>query len=214
MNINLATLPLPVYANTSARAQRRLRIGNLNPDRHAERSFLRVVERLEPDSMPPSFDSIASAARQLNQIFANKHRAPCIQMRLRCLAAMKAMSQDSGWSLQEDQRQPIRWIADYATGKHRLVPDHVPVIGGLDDAILVDIAWPSLSFELDDFLSFRRLRAKEAQLRGLHPRKFGFTREDWLQARAAEAALLQRARRRVGYCYGATPAPALFRFHG
>lgn len=48
MNINLATLPLPVYANTSARAQRRLRIGNLNPDRHAERSFLRVVERLEP----------------------------------------------------------------------------------------------------------------------------------------------------------------------
>ena len=54
MNINLATLPLPVYANTSARAQRRLRIGNLNPDRHAERSFLRVVERLEPDGMPPS----------------------------------------------------------------------------------------------------------------------------------------------------------------
>jgi uncharacterized membrane protein YkvA (DUF1232 family) len=135
-------------------------------------------------------------------------------MRLRCLAALKAMSQDAGWALQEDRRQPISWIADYATGKHRLVPDHVPVIGGLDDAILVDIAWPSLSFELDDFLSFRRLRAKEAQLRGLHPRKFRFTREDWLQARAAEAALLQRARRRVGYCYSATPAPALFRFHG
>ncbi len=214
MNLNLATLPLPVYSNQAAGFQRRLRIGNLNPDRHAERRFRRVVERLEPDSLPPNFDSIASAARQLSQTFANRHRAPCIQMRLRCLAAMKAMSQDAEWALQEEQRQPINWIAEYATGKHRLVPDHVPVIGGLDDAILVDIAWPTLSFELDDFLSFRRLRAKEAQLRGLHPRKFRFTREDWLQARAAEAALLQRARRRVGFCYGATAAPALFRFHG
>lgn len=214
MNLNIATLPLPVYTNASTGAGRRHRIGNLNLDRRAERQFRRVADLIEPASPAPDRDAVASAARQLSVTFPHSHRAPCIQMRLRCLTAMQTMTVDPDWGLEEAQQQPILWITEYATGKHRLLPDRVPVIGGLDDAILVDLAWPSLRLELDDFLSYRRLRAMEAQMRGLHPRRFRFNRDDWLEARAAEIALRQMARQRIGYSYVMPSAPALFRCHG
>src|SRR5574337_652544 len=103
-----------------------------------------------------------------------------------------------------DQRQPVGI-------ERRLLPRGIPQIGRLDDAILVDAAWPQLVDEVDDYLDFCRLRTIEAGLRGCDVADFAFSRDDWQQARCAEAGLKARARRAATNSYLPAPARTNFR---
>jgi hypothetical protein len=123
------------------------------------------------------------------------------------------MASEPGWDLEPAKRQRIGLISDYAANEDRLVPDAVPVIGGLDEAVLVDLAWPSLQFDLEDYRDFRRLRMEEAALRGMHAHDLRFNKEDWLQARFAELAWHAHVRRRGRESYLGGKAPALFSLH-
>jgi len=211
LNDRLATLPLPPMSDAPRGFQRRHRIGSLDLANGALRRFREVAGALESESPIPGVDAMASAARRLTRQFAGTRRAPCIRLRLRCLAALRAMATEPAWSLDNTKQARVRLIADYAANQDRLVPDAVPVIGGLDDAVLVELAWPSLRHDLDDYLDFRRLRAEEAALRGLHPRDIPYDRENWLQSRFAELKWLAHTRRRGRESYIGPSAPALFR---
>lgn len=214
MNLNPATLPLPPLANrATSHPRRRHHIAGLELDNGALRRFQQVAESLQPDCPPPDADEIASAARNLAHAYRGLRRAPCIRLRLRCLAALRAMAGEPAWNLDGAKQQCIAAIAGYAANDERLVPDAVPVIGGLDEAILVDLAWPSLRFDLDDYLDFRRVRAEEAALRGLRPHGFDFDREQWLQSRFAMLAWQAHVRRCGRESYLGRPAPALFSIH-
>ncbi|MDQ3494894.1 MAG: hypothetical protein M3485_05015 [Pseudomonadota bacterium] len=213
MNLNLATLPLPPIASAARSTRRRRRISGLPVSHAALSRFQKAAISLQPASPMPDLDAIASAARRLNFQFAGLHRAPCIRLRQRCLRALRAMASDANWQLEPEKRRWITLIVDYAANPDRLVPEDVPVVGGLDQAVLVDLAWPSLQFDLDDYRDFRRLRAAEAALRGLRPNQVCFDREDWLQARFAELAWHAHVRRRGRASYLGGPAPALFALH-
>ena len=82
-----------------------------------------------------------------------------------------------------------RTVLEYARGHDDLIPDWLPKVGRLDDAIVVDTAWPLLSAEFDDYLDYCRLRAIEARLRGCEVSGFSFSRDDWMEARYGEVAL-------------------------
>jgi len=69
------------------------------------------------------------------------------------------------------------------------------VVGRLDDAIVVEAAWPSLADEVCDYLAFRRIRQVEAALRGETRAHFGFTREHWQAAARAEAQWIAHCER-------------------
>jgi hypothetical protein len=211
MNLDIAALPLPVLAETATSQHRRRRIGNLQPDPRALRSFHEAAGSLGTDQSIPDVDAIASVARRLTRQFAGSRRAPCIRLRLRCLAALRAMATEPAWALDPAKQQRISLITRYAANQDRLVPDAVPVIGGLDEALLVELAWPQVQFDLDDYLDFRRLRAEEAALRGVHPHTLGYDREQWLQSRFAELTWLAHTRRRGCESYLQAAAPAIFR---
>lgn len=213
MNLNLAALPLPLTSEMPSRFQRRHRIGGLDLDNGALRHFREVAESLQSLSPTPGVDDIADVARKLTHQFAGMRRAPCIRLRKRCLTALRAMSTETAWGLDRAKQQRIGLIADYATNQNRLIPDAVPVIGGLDGAVLVELVWPSLRMDLDDYLDFRRLRAEEAALRGLHPRQIDFDRAQWLQSRIAEQAWLAHMRRCGRESYLGRAAPAVFCVH-
>ncbi|TCO40458.1 hypothetical protein [Dokdonella fugitiva] len=214
MKLDLAHLPLPTLAVSDAGPHRRHHIGHRVLGGRALRRFERAAAALGAAPPPPWGDALACAARRLEREFVGTRRAPCIRLRLRCLAAMQAMAVEPAWSLAGAARERIATIADYARCPERLVPDEIPVVGGLDDAVLVDLAWPALRFELDDYLDFRRLRAEEAQLRGVPAHRLMFGREEWLAARAAEHALRAHVRRRGLECYPVASAPALFGVRG
>ncbi|CAN5662304.1 hypothetical protein BH23PSE2_BH23PSE2_02380 [soil metagenome] len=213
MNLNPATLPLPPTASAARSTRRRRRIAGQTVSNAALSRFQRAAITLQPASPMPDLDAIASAARTLDHAFAGRQRAPCIRLRQRCLRALRAMASDPNWHLEAEKRRWIALIVDYAAHRDLLVPEDVPVIGGLDQAVLVDLAWPSLQFDLDDYRDFRRLRTEEAALRGERPNQFHFDRDDWLQARRAELALHAHVRRRGRESYLGGPATALFALH-
>lgn len=103
-------------------------------------------------------------------------------------------------------------MVGYLRSHHDLIPDSIPRIGRLDDAVVVDTAWPRLAGEMLAYADFRRLRRIEAALRQCEAGDFRFTRSDWLESRQAEAALAAH-RARVRETAYAPAAVAVFRVH-
>ena len=212
-NLNIATLPLPSLAAVPGAPRRRHRVAGLELDNGSLRRFHEVASSLQSDVGPPDADAIACAARSLGRQFRGMRHAPAIRMRLRALRALRAMASEGAWGLDPAKQRQIALITDYAANQNRLVPDEVPVIGGLDDAVLVELAWPSLRVDLGDYLDFRRLRAEEAAMRGTNPHGFRFDRTDWIQAKSAELAWRAHVQRRGCTSYLDRPAPPVFRIH-
>ncbi len=212
-NLNIATLPLPTMSAAPTAPRRRHRVAGIELNNGSLRRFREVAGSLQSEMPLPDVDAIACAARKLTSQFSGMRRAPCIRLRLRALRALRAMSSEAAWELDPAKQRQIALIANYAANEDRLVPDDVPVIGGLDDAVLVELAWPSLQFDLDDYLDFRRLRAEEAAMRGVHPHALRFDREDWIEAKFAEHAWQAHVRRRGCESYLDRQAPPVFQIH-
>lgn len=206
----LDNLPLPTSRPGKAR---RHRIAGAEPAARSLARFESVARALANRDDIPSLDAIASASRSLASAYAGHPRAPCIRQRRRCLQALRMLAHEPGWELGQGQLERIALLADYARGRDRLVPDAVPVIGGLDTAVLLDIAWPELAADVEAYFDFRRLRAEEALLRGERPRRFAFGRDEWLEARRAVAALRAHIAMRGTDSYLHPGAAALFRVH-
>lgn len=214
-NLNIATLPLPLPGMTDIPGvpRRRHRVAGIELANGSLRRFRQVADSLQSDMGAPDVDAIACAARNLTGQFSGMRRAPSIRLRLRALRALRTMASEDAWELAPAKRTQIALISDYAANADRLVPDDVPVIGGLDGAVLVELAWPALRLDLDDYLDFRRLRAEEAALRGTGPHAIRFGREDWIEARSAELAWRAHVHRRGCSSYlERAPAP-LFQVH-
>ena len=201
------TIPAPVE-----RARRR-RIAGREPARHSVDRFQSVARALAGRGDVPTLDGIASAARRLLEAHAGHAVVPGIRQRRRCLQALRMLAREPGWSLAPDQARRIALLSGYDQGDQRLVPDGVPVIGGLDTAVLLDLAWPEVAAEAEAYLDFRRMRIEEALLRGLHPRDFRFGRDEWLEASRAERALIAHVRERGQQSYVPGAPPPLFVVH-
>ncbi len=212
-NLNIANLPLPTMSAASSTPGRRHRVAGIELNNGSLRRFREVANSLQSETSLPDVDAMACAARKLTSQFSGMRRAPCIRLRLRALRALRAMSSEAAWELEPAKQRQIALIAHYAANEDRLVPDDVPVIGGLDDAVLVEMAWPSLQFDLGEYLDFRRLRAEEAALRGVNPHALRFDRGDWVEAKIAELAWQAHVRRRGCESYLDRQAPPMFQIH-
>src|SRR3546814_19418915 len=83
---------------------------------------------------------------------------------------------------------------DYVRSRRDLIPDDLPRVGRLDDAIVIDAAWPRLADEVACYLDYCRIRRIEAELRECDVSQFTFGRADWEQARSAESAWPEHCR--------------------
>jgi uncharacterized membrane protein YkvA (DUF1232 family) len=88
-----------------------------------------------------------------------------------------------------------------------LIPDDQPLVGHLDDALLVELSWSSFLDETLDYGDYCRFRAAE------RPRGSPLERRlAWETACLAEAALIQQRRQVRGRHYAMAPAlPDRFR---
>ncbi|MGH8076112.1 MAG: hypothetical protein ACREPE_02140 [Lysobacter sp.] len=215
MNAMLSTtIPLPAILDQSAFAGRgrRHRIENYclaPPD--VER-FNNLLQRLGRRQPPLDRDQIVSAARELCDCNILPIEAPSIHERMRRVETAVRMVDDAGWEAVNEAVDAARLVIDYTQGSDDLIPDWVPKVGRLDDAIVIDAAWPRLADEIESYLDFCRLRDVEAGLRDCCASTLRFNRADWEQLRREEAALAahQRDVREHSYLPGAAP---MFRVH-
>lgn len=140
---------------------------------------------------------IEAAGKLLAQ--AQQTRLPdFILQRLLHLDDMIAMLRDEGWALPEEDRQRVLSALVYFCDPKDVIPDHVAVLGFLDDAIMIELCVRELKHELDAYDDFCDFRQQEAERRGLKPEAVGHA--DWLDSRRNE--LIERMHRRRERDYG------------
>ncbi len=132
--------------------------------------------------------AVIAAARSLVNSASQAKPPKFVEERLNRVELLIRMVEDSDWQLPtKDRRRVLTALAYLNTGED-LIPDGTPVLGFLDDAILIELLVRELQHEIhayEDFCAFRSER-RVAQ--------HDFTRRDWLIAK--REMLQDRMRRR------------------
>jgi len=114
-----------------------------------------------------------------------------VRQRLERLATMIGMLEDSDWPLSGQERTDVISALAYFHNPADLISDDVPVIGLIDDAIMIELVTRELRHQLEAYDEFCVYRSSEEQLRGKDA-----SREDWLHSKQEQ--LLKRMRERLG----------------
>ena len=147
-------------------------------------------------------EEIIAAAAQLLE-GALKAKVPdFVQERLAKLDNLSAMLREEGWSLPEEDRKRVLAALVYFVDPSDVIPDSVPVLGYLDDAIMIELCVRDLKHEIDAYDDFCDFRETEARRLGQEPSMVG--RCDWLDARRDELQnrMHLRREREFGVGYG------------
>ena len=135
-------------------------------------------------------DIIAEARAVLENV--DRSRAPLfVRDRLDRLGTMIAMLEDEEWPLDGQERIDVVSALAYFHNPQDLISDDVPVIGLIDDAIMIELVAHEIRHQLEAYDDFCAFRDSEEKLRSKD-----VTREDWLKAKQKE--LMRRMRERLG----------------
>lgn len=170
-------------------------------DRDLEHFNAALAKAREAVGNKSSDEIIAAASRLLGG--ADKIEVPdFVAQRLERLDALIAMVRDEGWHLPEEDRDRVLSALVYFADPTDVIPDSVPVLGFLDDAIAIEMCVKDLHHELEAYDEFCDFRQGEADRRGLDPATLG--RADWLESRRDELVdrMHRRRNRELGGGYG------------
>ncbi len=117
-----------------------------------------------------------------------------ILQRLLRLDDMIAMARDEAWALAGEDRDRVLGALAYFCNPDDVIPDHVAVLGFLDDAIMIELSVRELTHELEAYDEFCDYRAAQAVRRGVEAENVG--RADWLESRREELVERMHNRRR------------------
>ena len=93
------------------------------------------------------------------------------------------MIRDEEWDLSEEDEERIISAMSYFADPIDLIPDHIPGIGFLDDAMFVEIVIRELKAEIEaynEFCDFRRTEEARLSAAGQDP---DLNREQWISAK-------------------------------
>jgi uncharacterized membrane protein YkvA (DUF1232 family) len=142
-------------------------------------------------------EEVTEAAERLIEQARSRRAPPFILDKLEQLRPLVAMVTDREWRLPaRDVRrvlEALAWFADPAD----LIPDDLPVLGYLDDAMMVEVVLQGLAPELEafrDFCIFREAEKKRRLAAGEPSSQV--SRADWLDARRRALQVEMRRRRR------------------
>jgi uncharacterized membrane protein YkvA (DUF1232 family) len=165
--------------------------------------FRRVMDSIWKHAKKSHEKELIDGARRLLKQ-ATKAKAPeYVQTRLAELDVLCSMLDDSEWPLEDEDRNRIKAAVGYFAIPKDMIPDKIPGIGFLDDALMAELVARELKPELDGYRDFCEYRDNEATLRGKK-----VDREDWLASKRRQIWLRikrrQQERRRHGSSYSPT----------
>lgn len=107
-----------------------------------------------------------------------------IAQRLAVLDDLIAMLRDEGWAMPAEDRKRVLAALAYFVDPKDIIPDTVPVLGFLDDAIMIELCTRELKHEIEAYDDFCDYRQREANRRELDPSNIG--RAEFLDGRRDE----------------------------
>jgi len=155
--------------------------------------FMQAMARAEQRAAGKSAEQILAEA---DKTFAGAHDTPMpefVRARLDGVQNLIAMVRDVGWGLADEDRNRVVAALTYFADPEDLIPDNVPVLGFLDDAIMIEVVQQVLAPEIEAYGDFCLFRSQEAERRGEDASDVA--RADWLEGRRAELQARMRQRR-------------------
>jgi len=143
-------------------------------------------------------EQIEQAARAL---IADAHKGDLpefVSSRMTQLNVVIDMINDEEWQLTDEERRQILSALAYLCDPDDLIPDHIPGLGFLDDAIYAEIVLRELSTEISSFEEFCTFRKREEDRRAARGEDIKVGREEWLCDKRAALHAKMRARRTAG----------------
>ncbi|MDE2406306.1 MAG: hypothetical protein KGL91_00405 [Xanthomonadaceae bacterium] len=147
--------------------------------------FDRLVHQIHPQAHHVDADRIATLARWLLDL-PEAQAGTLLNERLARIELLRATLVDPDWAPGHDSREPIGKLLAYIDQRdgQGMIPASIPLLGLLDDALLLELAWPALQVEAEDYRDFCDYR-DVAQ-----PQGDGAQRRDaWIRERLEALAL-------------------------
>ena len=126
-------------------------------------------------------EQIVESARSLLHEIHDSAMPGFIRERIGSLRLLVDMLTDLDWRLEHEEAARVLSALTYFTEPDDLIPDHIPGLGFLDDAIMIELVVRELRHELDAYREFCEFRKHGARTDGRKEPLHEF--RDKLQAR-------------------------------
>lgn len=103
-------------------------------------------------------EDIVAAARDLFEEVSAAKAPVFVKRRIQYLHAMTGMLEDDDWLMPEQSRSQVLSALVYFCDPEDMIPDEIPGLGFLDDAIMIELVFRELRHEIEayeDFCEFR-----------------------------------------------------------
>jgi uncharacterized membrane protein YkvA (DUF1232 family) len=164
------------------------------------RHFRRELRREREALAIADDEEILGAALEMIGTLRASDLPDFIRARIVQLETLVEMLQDLEWDLEAGERAPVLAALAYVCDPEDIIPDDLPGIGLLDDAVMIELVFRELRHELaayEDFKSFRKqLPRVRAGARNANARAAQLARRrdqlmKRMRRRSAEDALLR-----------------------
>lgn len=122
------------------------------------RHFRRELRRAREAVGIADDDEILGAASDLVATLKKSELPDFVMERLGKLQMLLEMLTDADWVLDEAERSPVLAALAYACDPEDIIPDDIPGIGLLDDAVMIELVFRELRHEIEAYEDFRRFR--------------------------------------------------------
>lgn len=139
-------------------------------------------------------ERVVSAAKEVLAQVDKRQGGDFVSERLGKLTVLIDMLEDDAWALPEEDKKRVVTALAYFADPADLIPDHIPGLGFLDDAIMVELICRELKHEIEAYSDFCRFRDSEAARRGKDASRLD--RKDFLENRRKQLISRMRRRRR------------------
>jgi uncharacterized membrane protein YkvA (DUF1232 family) len=154
--------------------------------------FRRAMRKVREKHAGTSEADIVLACRTLIDGIAETSSPDFVRIRVQKLGILIDMLEDGEWALSKADRDRVLRGMAYFAEEDDMIPDKVPVLGFLDDAIMVELVVEELVHEIEAYADFCAFRERRSAAAGQN--EDAVSREAWIASR--RQALHARMRRR------------------
>ena len=176
--------------------------------------FADAMKTAQQESKNLTPKEITDAASKLLQDGKDNKLPAFIAERLSKIDSMISMVNDAGFGMEEEDKKRVLSCLTYFANPKDIIPDNVPVLGFLDDAIAIELVVRELQHEVEAYDDFVAYREDEARRRGVDPAALKTERVEWAEARRVELLSRMKSRRMSSYSSSSGWRPSLFKFGG